>query len=86
MVLHMEILEISIRYQTDSANATSVRETERQDYTTVHKDYSESLDALERAIAVLKKQQFDRKQATSSLVAVKSSSLLPSAAKKVIDR
>merc|ERR1719487_1002573 len=31
----------------------------------MHKDYSESVDALERAIAVMKKQAYDRKQASS---------------------
>ena len=36
---------------------------ENADYMTTHKDYSESVDALERAIAVLKKQAYDRSQA-----------------------
>ena len=36
---------------------------ENADYMATHKDYSESVDALERAIAVLKKQAYDRSQA-----------------------
>merc|ERR1719436_1537858 len=51
----------------DIKAATSVREIEKTDYDATHKDYSESIDALERAIAVLKKQAHDRKQASSLL-------------------
>merc|ERR1719424_2136154 len=40
----------------DSKAATKVREIEKADYDATHKDYSESVDALGRAIAVLKKQ------------------------------
>merc|ERR1719326_846007 len=47
----------------DTEAATKVREIERTDYDAAHKDYSESIDALNRAIAVLKKQSYDRKQA-----------------------
>merc|ERR1719203_2088280 len=46
----------------DIKAATSVREIEKTDYDATHKDYSESIDALQRAIAVLKKQAYDRKQ------------------------
>merc|ERR1719386_97272 len=48
----------------DIKAATNVREIEKTDYDATHKDYSESVDALERAIAVLKKQAYDRKQAS----------------------
>jgi len=51
----------------DVKAATKVREIEKTDYDATHKDYSESVDALERAIAVLKKQAYDRKQASSLL-------------------
>merc|ERR1719230_2131557 len=49
----------------DIKAATNVREIEKADYDALHKDYSESVDALQRAIAVLKKQAHDRKQAAS---------------------
>merc|ERR1719199_1269226 len=66
--------------------ATNVREIEKTDYDTLHKDYSESVDALERAIAVLKKQTADRKQASllqvSSLTNLR---LIPDDAKRAID-
>merc|ERR1719464_2523214 len=53
----------------------------------MHKDFSESISALERAIAVLKKQSYDRKQAASlvQVEALKQLSLIPKHAKTVID-
>merc|ERR1719424_2610511 len=39
----------------DVKAATKVRNTERADYETTHQDYSELVDALKRAIEVLKK-------------------------------
>jgi len=67
----------------DVKAATKVRETERAEYETTHKDYSESISALERAIEVLKKQNYDRPQA--SLVQLKRMSLIPQEAKRAID-
>merc|ERR1719238_2145209 len=66
--------------------ATKVREIEKADYDETHKDYSESIDALERAIAVLKKQAHDRKQASFTQVsALKELNLIPKEAKRAID-
>jgi len=70
----------------DSKAATKVREIEKADYDTLHKDYSESVSALERAIAVLKKQAHNRPQA--SFVQVKeltTLSLIPADAKRVLN-
>merc|ERR1719375_1489358 len=70
----------------DMKAATKVREIEKADYDETHKDYSESIDALERAIAVLKKQAYDRKQASFAQVsALKSLDLIPKEAKRAID-
>jgi prefoldin subunit 5 len=71
----------------DIKAATKVREIEKTDYDATHTDYSESVDALQRAIAVLKKQAHDRKQASSlaQVTALKSLSLIPKEAKRVID-
>jgi len=70
----------------DMKAATKVREIEKADYDATHKDYSESVDALERAIAVLKKQAYDRKQASFVQVsALKSLNLIPAEAKRTID-
>merc|ERR1719161_337761 len=53
----------------------------------MHKDYSESVDALQRAIAVLKKQAYDRKQKSSlaQVANLKTLSLIPDSAKKALD-
>merc|ERR1719465_276513 len=77
--------DISI-WEGDIKAATKVREIEKTDYDATHKDYSESVDALQRAIAVLKKQAHDRKQASLVQVSsLKSLNLIPPAAKKAID-
>merc|ERR1719169_198692 len=62
----------------DKNAATKVREIEKADYDAAHADYSESIDALERAIAVLKKQAHDKKQATlTQLSALIDNDLIP---------
>merc|ERR1719424_1308785 len=77
--------DISI-WNCDIKAATNVREIEKADYDTLHKDYSESVDALGRAIAVLKKQSHDRGQAALLQVsALNSLSLIPAEAKKAIE-
>jgi len=75
--------DISI-WNGDIKAATNVREIEKADYDALHKDYSESVDALQRAIAVLKKQSHDRTQ-KASLIQLQSLSLIPAEAKKTID-
>jgi len=77
--------DISI-WNGDIKAATNVREIEKADYDALHKDYSESVDALQRAIAVLKKQAHDRKQSSFVQVsALKELNLIPAEAKKTID-
>merc|ERR1719333_1261098 len=70
-------------WNADIKAATKVRDGEKADYEVTHKDYSESIDALQRAIAVLKEQGYDRKQA--SLLQLSSMTLIPEDAKKTID-
>merc|ERR1719316_2077181 len=78
--------DISI-WKGDIKAATKVRDIEKADYDALHKDYSESVDALTRAIAVLKKQAYDRKQAASlaQVTALKDLSLIPESAKRTLD-
>jgi len=59
-------VEIAAKEQ-DMIASKKVRETERADYQVTHKDYTESVDALARAIIVLKQQDYNRKQAKSLL-------------------
>merc|ERR1719281_1325504 len=88
--LAREIAELEADIATwtgDIKAATKVREIEKVDYDATHKDYTESVEALQMAIAVLKKQAYDRKQA-SSLVQVsslKNLNLIPDEAKRAID-
>merc|ERR1719217_1574703 len=78
--------DISI-WNGDIKAATNVRDIEKADYDATHKDYSESVDALQRAIAVLKKQAYDRKQKASlaQVSALKDLNLIPASAKKTLD-
>merc|ERR1719181_115823 len=73
-------------WEGDTAAAVKVREIEFTDYTATHKDYSETIAALEMAIATLMKTSGDVKQAASaSLAQVSESKLFPPEAKKVLD-
>merc|ERR1719454_2250344 len=72
-------------WEGDFKAATKVREIEHTDYVATHKDYTESIDALDEGIATLKKQSHDVKQAAAALTQVSSSSIIPAESKKVID-
>merc|ERR1719324_494891 len=76
--------DISV-WNGDMKAATKVREIEKADYDALHKDYSESVDALERAIAVLKKQAHDRKQSLLQVSSLTSLELIPAEAKRTIE-
>jgi len=71
----------------DQKAATKVRQIEKNDYDTLHTDYSESIDALGRAIDVLKTRAEDLPQAASfaQVSALKRLSLIPPSAKSLID-
>jgi len=71
----------------DQKAATKVRHIEKGDYDTLHTDYSESIDALGRAIDVLKTRARDIPQAASfaQVSALKRLSLIPDSAKSAID-
>jgi len=57
-------------WEGDTRAAQKVREIEHTDYVATHKDYTESIDALDEGIATLKKQAHDVKQAAASLVQI----------------
>merc|ERR1719313_2543205 len=71
----------------DIKAATAVRAKDRADYEAMHKDYSESIDAIERAIAVLKKTSGDVPQAALLQLKTlsKHMSLIPEDAQKAIN-
>merc|ERR1719160_2345978 len=80
--LTARILELDAdigRWKKDQISASTIRKKEKADFDATLIDYSESVDALERAIAVLKKTSADRPQAElmQSLLQVNALRLLP---------
>ncbi|CAE7748119.1 unnamed protein product, partial [Symbiodinium pilosum] len=67
----------------EKANATSIREKERTDFLAALKDYTESIDAIRRAVKGLKEE--DKKTALVQLTRARGSKLLPSSAADSID-
>jgi len=51
------------KHSGEKADATKIRETQHAEYLTLSQDYSESVDALKRAVAILSSQNYDRGQA-----------------------
>jgi hypothetical protein len=74
--------DISV-WEGDKKAATQVREMENADYMTTHKSYSESVDALDRAINVLRKQSADVAQ-SPALTQLTKNEFIPDHARKVI--
>merc|ERR1719388_70589 len=73
-------------WTNDIKAATKVREIEKADYEAKHQDYVESIDALGRAIKVLKDSAKDVKQASFAQISkLKTFKLIPDDAKKAID-
>merc|ERR1719443_1989980 len=64
--------------------ATEIRESEHADYQTTHTDYSESVDAVTRAVNVLKKQSYDRGQAMMFVQKVSELKHVPGSARKAL--
>jgi len=71
-------------WTNDIKAATKVREIEKADYDAKHQDYTESIDALERAIKVIKDSAKDVPQG-GALLQLKNLNLIPEDAKKAID-
>merc|ERR1719424_2505164 len=83
----LELEEDVGRWQKDKKSASTVREAERADYTATVTDYSESIEAVQGAIEILKKQTADKKQAAliqTSLTHVRSLKLVPVTSKKAL--
>merc|ERR1719420_2094191 len=72
-------------WEGDTQAAVKVREIEYTDYTATHKDYSETISALEMAISTLMKTSGDVKQAATALNQVSESQLFPKESKKILD-
>merc|ERR1719159_168124 len=72
-------------WEGDTTAAVKVREIEHTDYVATHKDYSESIAALEMAIATLQKTSGDVKQAAAALTQVSTSKLFPDESRHAIE-
>merc|ERR1719316_575386 len=68
----------------ESNKAKAVRKSENDEYKETHLDYSESIDALERAIQTLKKREKDVPQSLVQLREVTELKRLPREAKHVL--
>jgi DNA repair exonuclease SbcCD ATPase subunit len=80
------ILEEDIAtWNNDIKAATKVREIEKADYDAKHQDYVESIDALGRAIKVLKDSMSDKPQFLQVSSSLKNLNLIPQDAKQAID-
>merc|ERR1719240_1139143 len=62
-------------WEGDTVAAEKVREIEKTDYIATHKDYSESIAALEMAIATLQKTSADVPQAAAALTQLSTAKL-----------
>jgi len=79
-----ELDEDGSRWHSDQKSTAAVREKEAADFRATVQDYSETLDALDRAIEVLKNQNLDRSQADSALVQLTKLPIVPIATKKAL--
>merc|ERR1719166_114532 len=75
-----ELSDNVAKYEADVKSETAQREKDHADFLEEEKDYSESVDALERAIAVLSKQDYDR----PALLQLAEDKKLPAKAKSVV--
>lgn len=71
----------------DKKAGTKARSLHRAEYEAVHKDYTETVDAITKAVAVLKKQAYDRAQATPTTLLQNVINLdrVPQANKRIIE-
>merc|ERR1719377_392519 len=72
------------QFRKEMKAATEIRESEKADYQTTHTDYSESVDAVSRAVNVLKKQSYDRTQAMMFVQKVTALKHVPGSARKAL--
>jgi hypothetical protein len=80
-----EIAELDaaiVKNEADAKSATEERDREHADYAATHQDFSESIDAIERAIQVLKSRGADVPQ---SLLQLRASPVIPARAKAAIE-
>jgi chromosome segregation ATPase len=73
------------RWKKDTTSATTIREKETADFKATNLDYDESIDAIERAINVLKKQEADKPQAAEFVQSLLQLRLVPRSTKSALN-
>merc|ERR1719217_1013911 len=71
-------------FEADMKAATKQRAKDHEAFLAEEQDYAESVDALERALVVMQKQEHDRPASSAALLQVSQNSLIPEKAKAVI--
>jgi len=71
-------------WEGDIKAATKVRDIENADYIATHKDYTESITALEDGSATLKGQNHNTVQASAALLQIASLPLMPEEGKRIM--
>jgi len=71
-------------FESDKKSATEQRAKDHADFLTEEKDYSESVDALDRAITVLMKESYDRPATAAALVQVSDHPSMPEKARSIL--
>merc|ERR1719313_1782691 len=72
-------------FKSEMQAATEIREKEKEDYKVEHTDLSESVDAVSRAVNVVKKQSMDKAQAMMQLKVVQNLSRTPKQAQRALE-
>jgi len=71
-------------FDADIKSSTAQRSKDNSEYQVESKDYSESVDALDRAIIVMQKQDYDRVGSKAALLQLSESNQLPAKAQAMI--
>jgi len=71
-------------FEADMKAATKQRAKDHEAFLAEEQDYAESVDALERALVVMQKQEHDRPASSAALLQVSQNSQIPEKAKAVI--
>jgi len=72
------------KFASDIAATKQQRVKDHADFLAEEQDFSESVDAIERALAILAKQDYDRPAASAALLQVSSVQQLPEKARSVV--
>jgi len=73
------------KFQAETEATQQQREKDHADFVAEEQDFSESVDAIERALAILSRQDYDRPAASAALVQVSSVQQLPEKVRSVVN-